>query len=662
MNHKHAIMLGIFAFSSFFGFAQKYDYASYADYPTPAGDLTEMTYSPQQTDFQLWAPTAEKVELRLYKAGQGGKATKTVGMKRSSDGTWHVSVKGNLEGRFYTFNVRKDGKWLGECPGINAHAVGVNGHRAAVVDLRTTDPEGWAQDVTPKRNDVVIYEMHHRDFSIAECSGITTKGKFVSLTEHGTHTPQGSATGIDHLRELGVTHVHILPSYDYVTVDETRPDVPQYNWGYDPLNYNVPEGSYSTNAADPKARIREFKEMVQALHKNGMKLVLDVVYNHTMDIDGSNFQRTVPGYFHRQRPDGSWANGSGCGNETASERAVMRQYMVESVKYWMTEYHVDGFRFDLMGIHDIETMNLIRQEAQKINPDVLIYGEGWAAESPQLPNEQLAMKANVYRMPGIAAFSDDIRDALRGPFSDDHKTAFLGGLPGNEESIKFGIAGAIAHPQVNMKHVNYSKEAWTAQPHQMISYVSCHDDMCLVDRLRTSVPGLTEKDLIRLDLLAQTAVFTSQGIPFIQAGEEVLRDKKGVHNSYNSPDSINAIDWSRKDAHPEVFAYYKGLIQLRDEHPAFRMLDADLVRQHLEFLPAPDCVVAFRLKGHAAGDKWKDIIVVLNGNTTTAEAIIPGGHYTIVAQDARIDLKGLGTLTGNVVNVAPRSATILYSK
>lgn len=662
MNHKHAIMTGLFAFTSFLGFAQKYEYASFADYPTPSGTLDEMVYDAAQTDFQVWAPTAQKVELRLYAEGLGGKAKKTVGMKRASDGTWHAAVKGDLDGLYYTFNIRKDGKWLGETPGINARAVGVNGKRGAIIDLRTTDPEGWNKDVAPKRNDVVIYEMHHRDFSIAESSGIANKGKFLALTERGTRTPQGRATGIDHLRELGVTHVHILPSYDYFTVDETKPDVPQYNWGYDPVNYNVPEGSYSTNAADPKSRIREFKEMVKALHENGMKLVLDVVYNHTMDIEGSNFHRTVPGYFYRQRPDGSWANGSGCGNETASDHEMMRRYMVESVKYWMKEYHVDGFRFDLMGIHDIETMNLIRCEAEKINPDVLIYGEGWAAEGPQLPESKLAMKANVHEMPGIAAFSDDIRDALRGPFSDDHQTAFLGGLKGNEESIKFGIAGAIAHPQVDMSRVNYSKQPWTKQPHQMISYVSCHDDMCLVDRLKASVPGLTEKDLIRLDLLAQTAVFTSQGIPFMQAGEEVLRDKKGVHNSYNSPDEINAIEWANKDAHPEVFAYYKGLIQLRNDHPAFRMLDADLVRKHLEFLPCADCVVAFRLKDHAVGDAWKDIIVILNGNNAEVTAEIPEGLYEIVAQDARIDLNGMGNFTGHSVKVAPRSATILHSK
>lgn len=662
MNHKHAIMLGLFAFTSLLGFAQKYQYASFEDYPTPSNDLTELTYSPQQSEFQLWAPTAQKVMLRLYTHGQGGKPFKVLAMKRSSDGTWHASIKGNLKGRFYTFNVQKDGKWLGECPGINAHAVGINGQRGAIIDMRSTDPEQWSNDSAPHRNDIVIYEMHHRDFSISPNSGIEHKGKFLALTETGTQTPGGHLSGIDHLRELGVTHVHILPSYDFVTVDETKPDVPQYNWGYDPLNYNVPEGSYSTNAADPRTRIREFKEMVQALHRNGMRVVLDVVYNHTMDVEGSNFHKTVPGYFHRQRPDGSWGNASGCSNETASERSVMRRYMVESVKYWMQEYHVDGFRFDLMGIHDIETMNLIRQEAQKIDPDVLIYGEGWAAETPLLSAESLAMKTNIHKIPGVAAFSDEIRDALRGPFSDDGQTAFLGGLSGHEESIKFGIVGAIHHPQVDMSLVNYSNTAWAKQPHQLISYVSCHDDMCLSDRLRSSMPDLSEEDIVRLDLLAQTAVFTSQGIPFIQAGEELFRDKKGVHNSYNSPDAINLIDWSRKDTHPEVFNYYKALIQLRNEHPAFRMLNADLVRSHLEFIPAGDCLIAFHLKDHAAGDVWKDIIVVLNGNNSPQKISIPTGNYELVAHDARINLNGLGLVSGSSVTVAPRSATILYSK
>ena len=676
MKTRKILMLGFFALQSLMGLARDYQYATYEDYPVPAGSLQEMTYSAAETTFQLWAPTAQRVELKLYDSAKGGKAAKSMAMKRSADGTWHATVKGDQDGRFYTFNVRHGGKWLGENPGINARSVGVGGKRGAIIDLRQTDPAGWCCDVAPKRNDIVIYEMHHRDFSMAQASGITNKGKFLALTEHGTKTPGGQATGIDHLRELGVTHVHILPSYDFFTVDEEHPEIPQYNWGYDPLNYNVPEGSYSTDAADPKARIREFKQMVQALHKAGIKLVLDVVYNHTMDIDNSNFQRTVPGYFFRKRPDGSWGDASGCSNETASERAVMRQYMIESVEYWMREYHVDGFRFDLMGIHDLETMRQIRDAARRINPDVLIYGEGWAAAAPQLPEGTAAMKADIGQAEGIAAFSDEIRDGLRGPFSDDHKTAFLGGEAGHEESVKFGIAGAIAHPQINMQKVNYSKQPWAKQPHQMISYVSCHDDMCLTDRLRASVAGLAEAtvssatqkagkgeaDLIRLDLLAQTAVFTSQGIPFMQAGEEVLRDKKGVHNSYKSPDDVNAIDWSRKDVHPEVFDYYRGLIRLRNEHPAFRLNDADLVRRHLSFLDAPSNVVAFRLADHAGGDVWKDIIVVLNAQPSSVSVSIPEGDYETVAHDGRIDLNGMGWLSGNSVAVAPRSATIIYSR
>ena len=674
MKSRTIVMLGIFAYQSLVGLAQNTQYSTFEDYPVPAGSLQEMIYSTQETAFQLWAPTAQRVELKLYASAKGGKAVKTVAMKRADDGTWHATVHGDQDGKFYTFNVLHAGKWLGENPGINARSVGVGGKRGAILDLRTTDPEGWCCDKAPQRNDIVIYEMHHRDFSMAASSGMVNKGKFLALTEQGTTTPGGHATGIDHLRELGVTHVHILPSYDYFTVDEEHPEIPQYNWGYDPLNYNVPEGSYSSNAADPKARIREFKQMVQALHKAGIKLVLDVVYNHTMDIDNSNFQRTVPGYFFRQRPDGTWGDASGCGNETASERAVMRKYMVESVTYWMREYHVDGFRFDLMGIHDQETMRQIRDAARAINPDVLIYGEGWAASAPQLPEGTAAMKADMGHVEGVAAFSDELRDGLRGPFSDDHQTAFLGGVEGHEESVKFGIAGAIAHPQIDMQKVNYSKQAWAKQPHQMISYVSCHDDMCLTDRLRASVPGLAEAtvssateqagkgeaDLIRLDLLAQTAVFTSQGIPFMQAGEEMLRDKKGVHNSYKSPDSINAIDWSRKDLHPEVFDYYRRLIRLRNEHPAFRLNDAELVCRHLSFLDAPSNVVAFRLADHAGGDAWGDIIVVLNAKDTPVSVTIPEGNYEQVAHDGRIDLNGMGEVSGGRVTVASRSATILH--
>lgn len=642
----------------------KNEYTSFELYPVRSGSLTEMEYAPEATQFTLWAPTADEVRLMLYEAGEGGHAYETVSMERAEEGTWKTKVEKDLKGKFYTFNVKIDGKWQGDTPGINAKAVGVNGKRAAIIDLRETDPEGWAEDKRPplaSPADIIIYEVHHRDFSVHPSSGIEHKGKFLAMTETGTKNPGGMATGIDHLKELGVTHVHILPSYDYASVDETRLDENKYNWGYDPLNYNVPEGSYSTDPYRPEVRIREFKQMVQALHKAGIRVVLDVVYNHTFNTAESNFERTVPGYFYRQKPDGTLADGSACGNETASNRPMMRKYMIESVLYWINEYHIDGFRFDLMGIHDIETMNEIRKAASTVDPTIFIYGEGWAASAPQMPEDSLAMKANTYKMPGIAAFSDEMRDALRGPFNNNEQGAFLAGLPGGEESIKFGIAGAVKHPQINNDSVNYSKAPWAGQPTQMISYVSCHDDMCLVDRLKASVPGITPEELVRLDKLAQTAVFTSQGVPFIYAGEEVLRDKKGVHNSYQSPDSINAIDWDRKTLNADAFAYYKGLIQLRRNHPAFRLGDAELVRKHLEFLPVEGTnLVAYRLKDHAGGDTWKDIIVVLNARREVASLSVPEGKYTVVCQNGLVNEKGLATIYGPSLKVAPQSAMIIY--
>lgn len=642
----------------------KNEYASYELYPVRSGSLAEMEYAPEGTRFSLWAPTADEVRLMLYNEGEGGHAYRTVSMEAGEEGVWHTTVAEDLLDKFYTFNVKTGDRWLGDTPGIFAKAVGVNGHRAAIIDLRSTDPEGWADDRRPPLRsaaDVVIYEMHHRDFSISPSSGIEHKGKFLALTEAGTRSPEGLATGIDHLRELGVTHVHLLPSYDYASIDETRLDENRYNWGYDPLNYNVPDGSYATDPYRPDVRIREFKQMVQALHQAGIRVILDVVYNHTFSIDGSNFERTAPGYFYRQRPDGTYADASACGNETASDRPMMRKYIVESVLHWAREYHIDGFRFDLMGIHDIRTMNEVRAVLTALDPSIIVYGEGWAAQAPQLPQDSLAMKANTYRMPGIAAFSDEMRDALRGPFNDNKQGAFLAGLPGGEESIKFGIVGAVQHPQVCNDSVNYSQAPWAGEPTQMISYVSCHDDMCLVDRLRASIPGIKDDELARLDKLAQTAVFTSQGIPFIYAGEEVMRDKKGVHNSYQSPDSINAIDWSRKALHADVFAYYKGLIQLRKNHPAFRLDSAELVRRHLEFLPVEGKnLVAWRLKEHAGGDRWEDIVVVLNSRREPARVAVPQGNYTIVCKDGAINEGGLAKVSGAELTVPAQSALIAW--
>ena len=619
-----------------------------------AQTFNEVSYSPKATTFSLvTSPEVKKVNVLISDA-DNNEAQLVKSMKRVGAGKWQLTVKNDLKGKYYLFGVYNNAQ-PDLTPGVFAKAVGVNGQRGAIIDLKDTDPEGWSEDKRPElRNpvDLVIYEMHHRDFSIDYSSGIKNKGKFLALTE---------PKAIEHLKRLGVNAIHILPSFDYASVDESQPDKPQYNWGYDPLNYNVPEGSYSTNAADPKARIKEFKQMVQALHKAGIRVILDVVYNHTFSIDGSNFQKTYPGYYFRHRPDGTYSDGSGCGNETASEKPLMREFMVESVKYWVNEYHIDGFRFDLMGVHDIETMNLIRAELNKIDPSIYVYGEGWSAGSCAYPQEKLAMKANARQLNGIGAFSDEMRDALRGPFSDDKKGGFLAGMPNCEESIKFGIAGAIDHPQVDMTKVNYSKTAWTNEPSQMIAYVSCHDDLCLTDRLRATVPNISDDELIRLDLLAQTAVLTSQGVPFLLSGEEMLRDKKGEHNSFRSPDSINRFDWNNLKRYPQVFDYYSKLIALRKAHPAFRMGKAEEVKKNLVFLDAPEGVVAFQLKNNAGGDSWKDIIVVLNANKTERAINVPEGLYTKVLANGKVDENGLGILNGSSVTVAPQSALIIHN-
>ena len=618
--------------------------------------MDEMAYTPQATTFSVVTlGNAKGVSLRLYNEGQGGAPVQVVAMKskRMKDGNrrWTATVKGDQKGKFYTFDVQnRDGRYQGETPGIWAKAVGVNGRRAAVIDLRDTDPQGWAADVRPAiaARDLVLYEMHHRDFSIDPSSGMQYKGKYLALTE---------PRAIEHLKALGVNAVHILPSFDYASVDETRLGEPQYNWGYDPVNYNVPEGGYSTNPYRPDVRINEFKQMVQALHRAGIKVILDVVYNHTFNIDGSNFQLTMPDYFFRKNADGSYSNGSGCGNETASERPLMRQYMIESALYWVNEYHIDGFRFDLMGVHDIATMNAIRKA---LPDDVFIYGEGWSAGGCAIPNDKLGMKSNVAQMPGIAAFSDDMRDGLRGPWDGDDKAAFLGRVKGNEESIKFGLVGGVAHPQVDLKKVNYSDVNWALQPTQMIAYVSCHDDMCLVDRLKASIPGLMTDELIRLDLLAQTVVMTSQGVPFMLSGEEMLRTKRGVHNSYNSPDSINHLDWNNLKRYPQVMDYYSRLIALRKAHPAFHLGDAQQVREHLEFLPGGDCLVAFVLKNHAGGDKWNNIYVAFNANRDSRTITVPAGKYTVVCSGGMIDENGMGTIGGGNVTVPAQSALIIH--
>lgn len=635
----------------------------YQSFPIYNGNDLEMVVNDSGTHFALWSPEAQDAEVRLYNSGLNGEPFKILPMSKTDNGVWRASVPTQLYGKFYTFRIEYNGKWLDETPGIWAKAVGANGKRAAIIDFAQTNPEGWDKDKGPELaniTDAVIYEMHHRDFSIDPSSGIANKGKFLALTEADTRSLLGDKTGIDHLKELGITHVHILPSYDYNSVDETNLPANQYNWGYDPYNYNAPEGSYSTNPSDPATRIIEMKEMVKSLHDNGIGVIMDVVYNHTANNDDSNFSLTAPGYFYRHRPDGSYSDASGCGNETASERQQMRDYIVNSVKYWADEYHIDGFRFDLMAIHDTETMNEVASALKEVNPSIFVYGEGWTAGDSPLPVEKRALKENVANMPQIAVFSDDIRDAVKGHYSNAADKGFATGKPGNEETVKIGIVASTNHPQVDYSKGNNSKFPYAASPTQIINYVSCHDDLTLTDKLAKSMPGSTEAERQRAARLAQTIVFTSQGTPFMFAGEEVFRDKKGVHNSYKSPDSINAINWNLKHENAEQFNYYKELIRLRKEHPAFRMTTAEDIAKHLVFDKVnQENVISYSLKDNANGDAWKEIKVIFNGNAEPVAVKVPKGNWTVIAEDGKINASGMGTSKGGNVTVAPTSALIL---
>ena len=619
----------------------------------PQAPLEECVYNGDKTEFSVWAPTAEAAQVKLYNSASDTVAFKTVDMKLGKGGLWKAVVKEDVKGAFYAFQVKHAGQWLEETAGIAAKAVGVNGWRGAVIDWDETDPEGWAEDKSPeiKPSDIIVYEMHHRDFSVHETSGVSNKGKYLALTEEGTRNPDGLATGIDHLKELGVTYVQLLPSTDFITVDEEHLENNQYNWGYDPFNYNAVEGSYSTDPFNPVTRIKEFKQMIQSLHKAGMRVILDVVYNHTTDASKTGFERTMPGYFYRMRPDGTYYDGSGCGNETASEQEMFRKYMIESLEWWMKEYHIDGFRFDLMAIHDIETMNIISERLHAIDPAVLLYGEGWAAMAPAFPEDKIALKVNTHMLNKVGAFSDNIRDAVRGPLGCEN-AGFMDGVEGNKANVEFGIAGGVEHPQVSVPF-------WTNNPLQHVSYVSCHDDHCLRDRLEEATKA-SEAERLAMVKLAQTAVYTSQGIPFIFNGEELYRHKQGVKNSYNKPDSINAIDWTYKTQYKDLVDYYAALAAIRHEHPGFCLADAELVREKLQFIEVNDpCVVAFRINDLSGIDPSRSLTVLLNGSKKPVKIDIPAGNYVVLAQNGKADVDGLGAFSTRYCTAGPTSATIM---
>lgn len=633
----------------------------FAAYPYYEGNDLGVTYTKDQTKIRIWAPTATAVELYIYRESLGGSPIRIDQFVKANEGTWVIILSGDLEGYYYTIRVN-DVIWMNETPGVDARAVGTNGQRGLIFDSVKTNPEGWESDrrITLKHvTDALIYELHVRDFSISASSGIKNRGKYLAFTEEGTVSPQGLSTGIEHLKEMGITHVHLLPVYDFLTVDELEPDQ-SYNWGYDPQNFNSPEGSYASNPADT-SRITELKMLVQSLHRAGIGVVFDVVYNHTAFTRRSWFNQTVPGYYYRQKSNGTFSNASGCGNEMATERPMVRKYIIDSLRYWANEFHADGFRFDLMGIYDLETMNQIRASLDSISPSILIYGEGWAADRSPLDEHWRAVKANVTRLNRIAVFNDDFRDGIKGDNFVSTSKGFVSGQTIQEENIKFGMVGACYHPQIVYGYVERSKAPWAAEPWQCINYASCHDNFTLYDKLALSCPEATADELSRMVMMAGALVLTSQGIPFLHAGDEMGRTKYGEHNSYKSPDRINQIDWERKSTYLQIFSYYQSLIRLRKEHPAFRMTSSAEIRDHLIFsTDYQPGVASYVLVNHANDDDWRTILLVFNGNRNEITfGLMPHIRWRIVAFGTSIDPDSTSYISGDEIKVPAISMLML---
>lgn len=639
-------------------YAQTSDYNTY---PAYAGRDLGLTRQGDAYQFRLWAPTADAVQLLFYKTGDTGEATDSLSMQKAGEGTWLARSATAAPGLFYAFRVRIGSTWLDPVPDPYAKSVGVNGKRACIVDPAATDPTGWFNDFLPafgKATDAVIYELHIRDASISPSSGIQQKGKYKGLAETGTKNAAGLSTGLDHIREMGVTHVHLLPFFDFLSVDERFPDSVQYNWGYEPLNYNVPEGSYASQAADGITRIRELKEMIQAMHKKGLRVVMDVVYNHTMLTQKSLFNQLVPGYYYRHLPDGRFSDATACGNEIASERPMVRKFIIESLEYWVNEFHIDGFRFDLMGVHDTETMNQIAYRLRTIKPGILLYGEGWTAGASPLPEKMRAVKKQASELYDVAVFSDDIRDGIKGSVFRNEEKGFVSGQAGLENSIRFGVVASCNHPQVDYSRVNYSKAPYATSPLQTVTYAECHDNHVLWDKLALSASTASETERQKMHQLALSIVLTSQGIPFLHAGTEFLRSKQGNENSYNAGDKINAIDWNLKTQHEDVVRYVQALIDLRKKHPAFRLQTGEQISTLIHFLDTAPGIVAYTIDSKRAGDKWKQIAVVYNAHENNAMLNLPKAswqHHILPGQE---EIK----MQAGIVSIPGRSCVVMYVK
>lgn len=585
-------------------------------------------YTRDKTEFRVWSPNADSVTLNLYRDSVCAKPYSTVKLERTG-GVWSAEVSGDLHGVYYTYSVDFNGE-SAETIDIYTQSAGANGKRGMVVDMERVNPEGWEKSeyVTLENPvDAVLYELHVRDFSIDGSGGFRNRGKFLAFTEKDVKNAFGDEIGLDYIKNLGVTHIHLLPAFDYGSVDESS-NAPQFNWGYDPVNYNLPEGSYSTDAADGLTRVREFKEMVKAAHERGIGIVMDVVYNHTYEAEGSPFDLTVPGYYYRHNEDGTLSDGSACGNEFASERAMARKFICDSLCMWARDYKVDGFRFDLMGLLDIETMNLCIEKIREINPNAIFYGEGWTGGDCPLEESLRAMKKNAREMPGMAMFSDDFRDGLKGSVFIDEDRGYVNGGADSEsaELMKSLMCGGISHPDSERE----SEEIWTDSPLQTVNYVEAHDNLTLFDKLHVSCPDADEGTIIAMDKLAAALIFTAQGIPFIQAGQEMLRSKP-IHgggydeNSYKSPDAVNSIKWNKVTENAEVVDYYRGLIAIRKKFPQLRLRSADEIRKRVSFEDIADGAFVMRAD---------DLFVLINPTDKNISFALTG-KYRVYADDKR---------------------------
>lgn len=611
------------------------------------GDDLGATYGREVTSFRLWAPTASAITLLLYDDATAETPAACIAMDRAEAGTWTARVPGDLAGRYYLYAVTIDDE-THTAVDPYARAIAPNGTRGLVVDLPATDPAGWAGDrhVAPEHpTDAVIYELHVRDFSIDPASGMDHRGQYLAFTERGTTGPDGIATGLDYLASLGITHLQLMPVAAYASIDETRPG-DGYNWGYDPRNYNTPTGAYATTPLGT-ARIGEFKRLVQSLHAAGIGVILDVVYNHTFAVGDSDFDKIVPRYYYRTDANGAYTNGSGVGNELATERPMVRKFVLDSLRYWIREYHVDGFRFDLMALLGTETLRLAADDLRANDAGILLYGEPWTGGASGLPGDELLLKGHQRGL-GIGVFDDDLRNALAGSVFHAGERGFVSGWTGD----------AIMHAIVN--GVKGSVDTFAAEPGEAINYVTSHDNYTLWDKLAASNAGDSEGDRILMDELAQAVVLTSQGVPFLQGGEEFLRTKGGNDNSYNAGDAVNRFDWARAARYRDVTAYYAGLIRLRRAHPAFRLHDADDVRAHLSFLATPPCTLAFTLSGHANGDPWETILVIYNPTRANLPLTLPDGTWTAVAWQGQAGTEPLWQGTGSII-VPPITCAILHS-